>query len=206
VRKWLDDNASKVGEEGRRIAVALIGGLASGVLGIDVTALAKNVINHIKGAIGKVKKFFHIGSPSRWVADEVGMPLAQGIALGMSDGEREIERAGASMLQTLRSTLRDIPAQIDMDVNPTITPVLDLTQVKQEAKKLGDISNVTPIRVAAEISAAREAQLNTDVDPETGAKVFKFEQTNISPVALSEAEIYRQTNNQLSQAKSALGL
>ncbi len=206
IRKWLQEHADDVGREGRGIATALIGGLSSGVLGIDTGALAKNIINHIKGAIGKVKKFFHIGSPSRWVADEIGLPLAQGIGLGMANGEAEIMRAGDSMLRVLQSTLHDIPVDIGMDVNPTITPVLDLTQVKQEAKKLGDISNVTPLRIAAEISSVRQAQLDTDVDPETGAKVFKFEQNLYSPEALSEAEIYRQTSNQLSQAKSALGL
>ena len=35
---------------------------------------------------------------------------------------------------------------------------------------------------------------------------FRFEQNNYSPEALSDLEIYRQTRNQLSQVKDALGL
>src|SRR4029079_1419706 len=102
--------------------------------------------------------------------------------------------------------ISDVPNMVDMNVNPTVTPVLDLTQIRKDAKQLGDISNATPIRLSAEITAARTDSADTDVDPERGAKIFKFEQNLYSPEALSEAEIYRQTSNQLSQAKSALGL
>jgi tape measure domain-containing protein len=206
IRKWLEDNASKVGAEGRGIATALIGGLASGVLGIDVSTLAKNIINHIKGAIGKVKKFFHIGSPSRWVADEIGLPLAQGVGMGMDMGVRDISDAGDRMISTLKETLSAVPNDLDLDINPTITPVLDLTQIRKDVAKMPDISNVIPISAVAAISASMAVPPDATLDPETGAKVFKFEQNNYSPEALSEAEIYRQTNNQLSQAKSALGL
>ena len=206
IRKAVEDNAAPIGREGRGIATALMNGLSQGVLGFDIGALANQIFNKVKSAINSVKKKLHIGSPSRMVAEEIGMPLVQGVAMGIEMASPEMLRAGDNLGDTLRKIIQTLPNEVDMDVNPTITPVLDLTQVKTEAKKLGDISTATPIRVAAEISAARQAQLDTDVDPEIGAKVFKFEQNNYSPEALSEAEIYRQTSNQLSQAKSALGL
>jgi tape measure domain-containing protein len=216
IRKWLEDNASKVGAEGRGIAVALMSGITSGVLGFDMTGFINNVFNKIKGALNKVKKKLHIGSPSKMTAEEIGVPIMEGVAMGIDQSHMvvrdSLEDAGNVMLDTLKNTLSAVPDLVDMDVNPTITPVLDLTQVTKDAKQLSDMTNVVPIQAAvsfgsaAAISATQGAQPDGTVDPETGAKVFKFEQNNYSPEALSEAEIYRQTNNQLSQAKSALGL
>ncbi len=209
IRKWVDDNAETIGSEGRKIALGLGAGIVSGALGIDLSGFVRSVIGKIKGAIHSIKSFFHIKSPSQYVADEIGLPLVQGIAMGMEMGHSDIRDAGTSMLKVLRETLSDIPTEADIDVRPVITPVLDLTQMQKDVAKMPNLSNVVPITAAtnaAAISAAQAVQPDADVDPETGAKVIKFEQNNYSPEALSETEIYRQTNNQLSQAKSALGL
>jgi len=212
IRKWIDDNAEAIGREGRRIVTSLVGGIVSGALGIDLSQLGTQIINKIKAQLGRIKKFFHIKSPSQYMADEIGIPLAQGVAVGMEQGMTFIDDAGDSMMKLLRDTLSNVPTDVDMDINPVITPVLDLTQVKKDATQLGDLSNVTPIsaalsaRTAAAISAMQSAQSPEDISAETGGNVFKFEQNNYSPESLSEVEIYRLTNNQLSQAKSALGL
>jgi hypothetical protein len=127
----------------------------------------------------------------------------------MEMGHSDIQEAGNSMIRVLQETLNSVPTNVDMDVQPVITPVLDLTQMQKDVAKMPNLSNVIPITGAinaAAISAAQAAQPGSDVDPETGATVIKLEQNNYSPEALSEAEIYRQTNNQLSMAKSALGL
>jgi tape measure domain-containing protein len=211
IRKWVDDdgNAKSIGTEGRKIATGLTGGIVSGALGFDVGQFARNLIKKIKEGLGSVLKHFGIHSPSDYTAEEVGLPLVQGIAMGMEMGHSDIQDAGNSMIKVLRETLSNISADADIDVRPVITPVLDLTQMQKDVAKMPNLSNVVPITAAvnaAAISAAQAVRPDADVDPETGAKVFKFEQNNYSPEALSEAEIYRQTNNQLSQAKSALGL
>jgi tape measure domain-containing protein len=209
IRKWVDDNADDVGREGRRIALGLGAGIVSGALGIDLSGFVQSVIGKIKGAIHSIKSFFHIKSPSEYVADEIGLPLVQGIAMGMEMGHADIQAAGDTMIQVLRETLSSVPTDVDMDVRPVITPVLDLTQMQKDVAKMPNLSNVVPITAAANaaaISAAQATRPGEDVDPETGAKVFKFEQNNYSPESLSETEVYRQTSNQLSMAKSALGL
>jgi hypothetical protein len=209
VRKWVDDNATTIGSEGRKIALGLGAGIVSGALGIDLSGFVRTVIGKIKGAIHSIKSFFHIKSPSEYVANEIGLPLVQGIAMGMEMGHSDIQEAGNSMIRVLQETLNSVPTNVDMDVQPVITPVLDLTQMQKDVAKMPNLSNVIPITGAinaAAISAAQAAQPGSDIDPETGATVIKLEQNNYSPEALSEAEIYRQTNNQLSMAKSALGL
>jgi hypothetical protein len=70
-----------------------------------------------------------------------------------------------------------------------------------------------PVVASASLDQASAISLEkTALDAAQAAEVaqagpsFQFEQNNYSPEALSDVEIYRKTNNQLSQVKSALGL
>jgi TP901 family phage tail tape measure protein len=64
-----------------RFGADLVAGLIRG-LGDIAGAVFDKVKGGIGKAIDKVKGFFGIGSPSRVMADVLGLPLAQGIALG----------------------------------------------------------------------------------------------------------------------------
>jgi hypothetical protein len=54
----------------------------------------------------------------------------------------------------------------------------------------------------------QQAELSRLLQTDEGLSqpTYHFEQNNYSPEALSDIEIYRKTNNQLSIAKSALGI
>ena len=97
-------------------------------------------------------------------------------------------------------------------MQPTITPVLDLSQVERDARKLGGLTNVTPITAAASygqasaISDAQRKAMAQTAQAVQGGTTLMFEQNNYSPEALSDVEIYRQTKNQLGHIKNALGL
>jgi spore maturation protein SpmB len=99
-------------------------------------------------------------------------------------------------------------------LSPTITPVLDLTGIQKDAMKIGKIV-ATPISVGSSFSSASQAAhgvnsnaaavLAATIKPtETTVRDVTFVQNNTSPKALSSAEIYRQTKNQISVAKGAL--
>lgn len=97
-----------------------------------------------------------------------------------------------------------------VDIQPVITPVLDLSSVKKDAGQIGTVLGRQPISVdsayskAAAIANARvAAQEAADIQSSAPAPLT-FNQYNNSPKALSSADIYRQTNNQLSRAKGAL--
>jgi hypothetical protein len=98
-----------------------------------------------------------------------------------------------------------------VNLNPVITPVLDLTNVKSSAAQLGGMLSITPIRVTASASAAArgfqdnlDAQTMIPADGTTPAGDTIYNQYNNSPAALSTADIYRQTKNQLSAKKGEL--
>jgi hypothetical protein len=100
----------------------------------------------------------------------------------------------------------------EIDPNPVITPILDLSQVRTQAQELSALTNTVPITAAASyghassISASTPTTQAEDPNVAKAAASVTFEQNNYSPSALSEVEIYRQTKNQLSQLKTALAL
>jgi hypothetical protein len=98
-----------------------------------------------------------------------------------------------------------------VDIRPVIAPVLDLSSVKKDAGQIGTMLGRSPISVdgsyakAAAIANARMAAEEALADIRgTETPSMTFIQNNTSPKALSSAELYRQTNNQLSRAKGAL--
>jgi phage-related protein len=84
LKEWTD-SASEIG-------TSLIDGIASGI-----TAGAKKVAdaakNAARGAYDAALNFLNSNSPSRLFADDVGMPISQGIAAGIAKGAPEINGA-----------------------------------------------------------------------------------------------------------------
>uniref|UniRef100_A0AAU7H0G0 Tail length tape measure protein n=1 Tax=Streptomyces phage Scarif TaxID=3158858 RepID=A0AAU7H0G0_9CAUD len=164
-----------------------------------------------------LKKKLKIKSPSR-VFMEMGGYSAQGLAKGLDEMsgsvERSAERTGTAAVDALRKSLSGFSDLIskDMDTRPVITPVLDLSSVKKESGQISGIFGNGSIAVGSSYSkaayvasgyasnraAAEEAELAS------AGSSFSYVQNNYSPKALSSAEIYRQTKNQLSTTKGAL--
>lgn len=120
-----------------------------------------------------------------------------------------VQSAVDSMAETVAG-LGDI-LSAEIDAQPQITPVVDLSQVQSGAKEMQDIlNNVIPIntdaalRQADEIARAQAIAQEQAAAQENIGTTVNFEQNNYSPKALTEIEIYRKTRNQLAQAQSAL--
>jgi tape measure domain-containing protein len=150
-------------------------------------------------------------SPSQVFA-EIGGFLMVGLAQGISNSSKivtdAVDIAAQNALAAMRNSMSNLSNLItdELNLNPVITPILDLTQVQKDAQNL-----VVPITAAASFGQASTisseqiaAQTASEVAPVPATTSIKFEQTNNSPVALTEIEIYRQTRNQISQLKSVL--
>lgn len=84
---------------GRFVSVGgdIINGIVNGLR--DAAGAVKDfIIGIAKDALGAVKKFLGIGSPSRMFADQIGFPMAQGIAVGIAQGAGLIQDALTSVL------------------------------------------------------------------------------------------------------------
>jgi len=108
-------------------------------------------------------------------------------------------------------TIRVTAVAAEVDVDPTIRPVLDLTAIKADANQIGSLLGGKTISVGATVASARSAaaghaanQLPYEEGRLGGAASVIFNQYNTSPEPLSEEKIYRNTRNQISTAKGAL--
>lgn len=164
-----------------------------------------------------IKAKLKIKSPSR-VFHEIGVFSAQGVSLGLDEMSGIVERSAAGVgdkaTAALKKSLTGVPDLLagNIDLTPRITPVLDLSTVKKDASQIGTMLNGQSLAVQSSYSKAQNVSAGymTAQSASASAAVenqpvnMSFVQNNNSPKALSSAEIYRNTNNQLSVAKNAL--
>lgn len=100
-----------------------------------------------------------VKSPSR-VFMKIGDYLGQGLVIGMENEQKAIYNAGYAMgdsaydgIKSTISTLGDVLSS-DLDVNPTIRPVLDLSDVKNGADSInGLFDNTVPMSVLGRVNS-----------------------------------------------------
>ena len=142
-------------------------------------------------------------SPSR-LFEKVGTYVPLGFAQGISKETTTVEKSASSMAESaIESTKLAIAKLVDVingdiDTQPTIRPVLDLSDVETKASKLNTIfTRNRAMTIGTQTSAGVATIQNGETVPATGS-TFQFTQNNYSPKALSRVEIYRQTKNQFS--------
>jgi hypothetical protein len=110
----------------------------------------------------------------------------------------------------MQTTLANLPdlSTLDLDIQPTIRPILDLSDVTAGARQLSGVLAGQSINVGGVYQNAARLGMTPEFAPSgaysPGGATVQLNQYNYSPKALSPVEIYRQTNNQLSQAKRAI--
>ena len=192
----------------------LAAGLAVGISrksGVISQAAADAVSNAVEAAkeAGKIK------SPSRIMA-KVGMWFDKGLENGIADNVGGVVRAAKTMMTSgidvVDSSLSNI-GKLDIpefDVNPTITPVMDLSVVEGQAAYLNSMLSDTvgigySSKMIDKITAmprqrdAGHAAESVEKTPQQIINNYDFTQNNTSPKALSRYDIYKQTRTQFRQ-------
>lgn len=198
---------------GSAIIDGMTGGLASKAAGL--ISKAESIAGDVLHALGKV---LDAHSPSR-EAFKLGAWTTKGFTDGLGSMGDVVEASatnvGSSALTAMSKTISGMSDLItgSMDVAPTITPVLDLSNVKKNASQIGDLLSTTPVSVGTSTTSAKiaSAGISTNSDAITtvanspkSPPPVSFTQNNYSPKAISAADLYRQTNNQLSKARGVL--
>jgi tape measure domain-containing protein len=200
---------------GLNLALAIVDGMTGGLISA-VGRLAASAANLARSALSSAKHALGIASPSKEFY-KVGAWSGEGMDNAINDYAPIVAKSAAGMgegaINSLRSTLSDISDAVggQIDVKPVISPVLDLTSVKKDADDLASMLAPKSITVDSSYSSAKQAQdgyqdprpPSDDAGGASGGDTT-FIQNNNSPKALSAAEIYRNTKNQLSEAKGAL--
>lgn len=131
----------KFREIGTNIMRGLIDGIASkeGDLKTKVESIANTIT-------GKLQKALQIHSPSRVMA-RLGGFVTEGLAIGIEGNTELVANASENLASTAISGLKDaIKAatnltDLGIDLNPTITPVLDLSNIEAGSTQLDNLTN-----------------------------------------------------------------
>lgn len=202
---------------GRNIAGAIIDGMTAG-LASKAGDVANQAIDVAKGALDAVGGVLGISSPSKEFM-KIGAFMAEGLAIGL-DQDKKVVSSSISMAKRATEAVNDSIGKAmremeDMpEFNPVITPVLDLTRMRNDAKSIsgfmGDGQSFSPdisrrqANIIASTSVSNDADVSTgDTD---GASVLSFEQNIYAPTQLSTSDIYKQTRNQIIIAKEELNV
>lgn len=177
-----------------------------------------SVSNWIMEKVNAIPDFFlgglDINSPSR-VMRNIGVNTMKGFALGMQDVNldpvmSEIMSTIVNAMLALNDDVGSLSVSLS-DFTPTITPVLDLSNVQNGTNILNSMFS-SGQNFSANVSYGQASILSTttevSADNQNGSNSqiteIRFEQNNYSPESLSTTDIYRQTRNQLALAKGEL--
>ena len=212
------DNSERVGRAGANLATALVEGMVRG-LGAGVAQVVRAAGGLARSAIDAAKAVLHIKSPSK-VFFEIGRYSSEGMAIGLEKYSGVVGDAatavGHEAINSLRKSISGISDIVDQNIDsqPVIRPVLDLTQLEADSKKIAAITAKQTVAITPAYSRAAAAGIATTTTPQLEGAVaapapttnVEFNQYNTSPKALTEVEIYRQTKNQISTLKGALSI
>lgn len=192
----------------------LAAGLAVGI-SRNSDAVSRAAADAVSNAVEAAREAGDIHSPSRVMA-KVGMWFDKGLENGIADNVGGVVRAAKTMMtrsiDVVDSSLSNI-GKIDIpefDINPTITPVMDLSVVEGQAAYLNSMLSDTvgigySSKMIGKITAiprqrdAGHVAESVEKTPQQIINNYDFTQNNTSPKALSRYDIYKQTRTQFRQ-------
>lgn len=183
-----------------------IQGLINGI-GSKVSDLVDAVGNAGADVIEALVSVFQTHSPSR-VTEEIGENFDQGFINGVKKLSSKMadaaEISGVKVLDKFTEVVEDIYGILDsdMDFNPTITPILDASDLEDGITNIGGMFSSYGLNASGSYNLASDLDSeplpveeiqNEDQIPST----INFVQNNYSPKSLSRIDIYRDTKNAL---------
>lgn len=190
-------------------------GLANGVknyISVAVNAaksLAESVLNKIKSVMG-------IHSPSDETFD-MGMYADKGLAGGITKFSNLVTTAVSNLGKDTISGFSGVISKItdavnnNLDFEPTIRPVVDLSAIEASGSQIDSMFGMKKLNLslatikAANVSTTGQTTSDSVTQQSKQPANIQFTQNNYSPKELSRVDIYRQTKNQLLQAKGLAG-
>ena len=159
-------------------------------------------------AADAAKAALDINSPSK-VGQRIGGFFGMGFVNSLIDYADKSYEAGIEMASAAKNGLSNAISKVrdfiegNVDAQPTIRPVLDLSEVRSGAHMLSALlSRKQAMTISTEMNrqSAGTIQNGKTAAPVTGNS-YSLVQNNYSPKALSRIDIYRQTKNQFSALK-----
>lgn len=148
-----------------------------------------------------------INSPSK-VSYGIGNFFGKGFVNALSAYVPKSYQAGSEIAKSAKNGLSKAISNIadvienDIDTQPTIRPVLDLSDVESGTGRLNALFSRTRVMsISAGMNRTTSEEIQNGGNVSGNGNVYSFTQNNYSPKPLSRLEIYRQTKNQFSALK-----
>lgn len=191
-------------EAGKNLIDGFVGGIMDKAH--DAIEAAKGVVS---SALEGAKRLLGINSPSKEF-EKIGKWSDEGLINGFVGYAGKVvkaaEEVGSGALDAMSEALAGISDAIDADVDfePTIKPVLDLSNVEAGTSRLNAIfSRSQAMSISASMNG-RDDENQNGINSHGTGNSYQFVQNNYSPKALSRVDIYRQTKNQFSAMERAV--
>ena len=182
--------ASNLGSSLVSAGKSLVQGLINGITSMASTVASK-ARDVVQGAIDAAKSALKINSPSK-VFIEIGKFVDQGFINGMEQYSARVAKSASGVankvVDNFAKPLSGINSLInaDVDLNPVITPVLDLSNVQSNARRLNSMlpgnGNIALSTDAANIMSSSMGQIQNGVSNAEVVSAIKDLKNNM-PVA-----------------------
>ena len=157
---------SKLLQAGKDLIQGFINGIAS-----KAAAVASKAKEIASNTVTAVTNFLGINSPSR-VFKEIGRYTAEGMAVGLDKYAYMAENSASAIAEGVLNNVKDPLSNVskilndDIDANPKITPVVDLTNVKNGARLLNGMLGDQDVKINARTGmlAGSVGQIQNKVD------------------------------------------
>lgn len=184
----------------------LVEGFAAGITANTYMAEAR-ARAMARAAAAAAEAELDINSPSK-VGYRIGGFFSMGFVNSLIDYTDKSYDAGASVAKSAKEGLRNAVSKIGdfiengIDSQPTIRPLLDLSDVTEGAGRLSALlSRNQAMKISAGMDREGGSVVQNGGTTPTAGNNYNFTQNNYSPKALSRIDIYRQTKNQFSALK-----
>lgn len=207
-------------EDNMHLVIAAIGDLAAAIIDGLLRGIADGAGSVISALVDLAKdawqaamKYLGVESPSKKFI-YIGEMIVRGLVKGIHDMKNrapdEVKRVAVETVDAMSGVVAAITEGIEgtMDLDPTIRPVVDMSDVVEGGLLLDELFGNKALKLATAVAIPAKVGQETSIvdqygNPVAGATI-EFNQNNYSPKALSRVEIYRQTRNQLRGAQGLL--
>lgn len=214
-----EKNIPRLYKSVEHLGESIVSGVVRGIIAASAN-LFQNMAQLAWGAIQAFQDALQMHSPSKAFEDAskfIPIGAANGIKKYADIAYTAVADMGTGVVSRFSSVISKISDGLDtnMDFNPTITPVVDLSNVSKSSSQIDNLLankqlnlSVATVKAGAISATLKENQTTPQPVPTTAQpepKVVSFTQINNSPKELSAIDIYRQTRNQLLKAKGLVG-
>jgi len=209
------ENDDELSDAFANLGAAIIEGMIVGLVASQPKLVAK-LGEMAAEAIKAAAQPWKWGSPSKLMI-EMGNDIIRGQIIGLEQLSPRLNRSITGISESAVDTFHEALSKASYgmeklsEFNPTITPVLDLSQVQATARGIGGIIGPNAITAGVSVDQANllatqaaQAQDVAAQEQTPEAREVKFEQHNYSPEALNTAKIYKQTRSLIEVTKKEL--